>query len=239
MLPIVTTGQVNKGFNYGDLIIDLSDYAKKKDTVSKTELESLTSVVANKLDIEPQHKHHIDDIKQLAAALDGKYDTSKKYSYTTILSDSQKISYLESPKLGTMELVKNAESDGYKFYVDEGSGDLMIVLDDILIGTYSKSTHNWSFGGLNMDSLVDGNLLMSEISSHDSRVQELETQVAEMNTKIASVQAQLSEVNTSLVNYMLKTDAVLQNHYDALLMLCQKHELIDNNTTDGSNITPA
>ena len=67
MLPIFTTSQVKDGIDTGDLLIDLTEYMKKKDGATKTELESLVSVVAGKLDAEPQHKHHIDDIKQLAS----------------------------------------------------------------------------------------------------------------------------------------------------------------------------
>ena len=103
MLPVFTTGQVKDGIDSGDFMIDLSDYMKKKDGATKTELQTLTDIVSNKLDASPQHKHHIDDIKQLETALASKYDTSQKYSYNVILSDSEKIPYLEAPKVGTHE----------------------------------------------------------------------------------------------------------------------------------------
>ena len=69
MLPVFTTGQVIDGVDSTDLLIDLSSYMKKKEGATKTELETLTAVVANKLDATPQHKHHIEDIKQLQSAL--------------------------------------------------------------------------------------------------------------------------------------------------------------------------
>ena len=76
MLPVFTTTQVKDGIDIGDLMLDLSDYMKKKDAATKTDINALTAALANKLDATPQHKHQIDDIKQLQNALDGKLDTS-------------------------------------------------------------------------------------------------------------------------------------------------------------------
>ena len=154
MLPIFTTTQVKDGIDSGDLMIDLSEYIKKKDAATKLELSSLTSVVANKLDAEPQHKHHIQDIKDLQEELQSKYDTSEKYSFNTIISDIDKIPYIEAPKIKMLEIARDQnDSMGYKFYVDESSGDLMICSDDILLANYSKSTNNWSFGGVSLDNI--------------------------------------------------------------------------------------
>ena len=69
MLPVFTTQQVKDGITSGDFMIDLSDYMKKKDAATKVDLNNLTSVVANKLDKEPQHNHHISDIKELQEVL--------------------------------------------------------------------------------------------------------------------------------------------------------------------------
>jgi hypothetical protein len=166
MLPLFTTGQVKDGVDSGDLLIDLSEYIKKKDAATKTELSTLTSVVANKLDAEPQHKHHIQDIKDLQEELQSKYDTSEKYSYNTILSDSEKIPYLEYPKIKMLEIVKdNNDSMGYKFYVDEASGDLMICSDDILLANYTKSTNNWSFGGVSLNNIANVSHVNTEINN--------------------------------------------------------------------------
>ena len=57
------------------------------------------------------------------------------------------------------------------------------------------------------------------------------TDISTNETKINSVE---SIVNT----YIAKTDAVLKNHYDALLMLCQKHGMVDGDTNDGDKVTP-
>ena len=230
MLPVFTTGQVKDGIDIGDLMINLDDYMKKKDAATKVELATLTAVVANKLDAEPQHKHHIDDIKQLETALAGKYDTSEKYSYSVILSDSEKIPYLEAPKVGIMEIAKDRTSTGYKFYVDDSNGDLMIVSDgDVLIGTYSKSTGNWILGGINL----------SEISSGIGSITELNNRVQENSIDIASEAAKITGLMATVTEYMAKTDAVMKNHYDALLALCEKHGMVDSNTGDGDQITPA
>ena len=90
MLPIYTTGQVQNGITPGgDLMLDLSDYMKKKDAekLATTEaLEALSDIVSGKLDSSPQHKHHIEDVKQLEEALNSKYDKSEKYSHNVILN---------------------------------------------------------------------------------------------------------------------------------------------------------
>ena len=191
MLPL-TTHQVNDGVDAGDFMIDLTDYMKKKDAATKSELNTLTEILANKLDATPQHKHDIADVKDLQEELDSKYDTSKKYSYNVILSDSEKIPYLEAPRVGRIDISCNAGTDGYIFYVDPASGDLMITLNDVLIGSYSIAAGKWSF----------------------------ETDTTAVETKIDSVEDIINQ-------YIAKTDAVLKNHYDAILLLCQKHGMID------------
>ena len=218
MLPIHTVQGVKDGISTG-MIIDLSEYLKKVDGVSKDEFESLEITVGGKLDREPMHKHHIEDIRQLQNSLDSKYDKGEKYSYNVILSDSEKIPYLEAPKIKQFEIVQDQNSeDGYQFYVDDASGDLMIVLNDILIGTYTKSTNSWSFGGINMNMLVDGQLLLSQLSTRQQEINQLHNEYQE---------------------YVAKTDAILKNHYDALIMLLQQHDMVDTNPSDGSNVSPA
>ena len=196
MLPISTVQGVKDGISTG-MIIDLSEYLKKTEGVSKEEHAELENVVANKLDATPQHNHHIEDIKQLQNVLNGKYDKSEKYSYNVILNDSEKIPFFENPKMQLIEIVPDRDSDGYTFYVDEKSGDLMIVFNSVLIGSYSKAGNKWLLKGM-----------------------EPENYLAQINSKI-----------TELEN-------VLQNHYQALMILCEKHDMVDTNTDDGSNITP-
>ena len=228
MLPIFTTGQIKDGVDAGDFMIDLSDYLKKKDGATKTELQTLTEVVASKLDASPQHKHDMRDIKDLREVLEGKFDTSQKYSYNVILSDSEKIPYLEAPKIETLELAANSESIGYKFYVDDSSGDLMVVSDDdILIATYIKSTGNWRFGGLT--DVLDNHYEALNAVCHATLINI--NNIEENKTKITSMENVLNE-------YIAKTDAILKNHYDALLVLCEKHGMVDGDGDAGNNITP-
>ena len=238
MLPVFTTGQVKDGVDSGDLMIDLSDYMKKKDGATKTELQTLTDIVSNKLDASPQHKHHIEDIKQLETALASKYDTSQKYSYNVILSDSEKIPYLEAPKVGTLEIVANSESIGYKLYVDDSSGDLMVVSDDILIATYIKATGNWILGGVNLSEVGDISAVQSTINEIQATVAEHDTHIKDNAVDIVSSDAKINALTAKLDEYISKTDAVLKNHYDALLVLCEKHGMVDGDGDGGNNITP-
>ena len=231
MLPIFTTGQVKDGIDIGDLKIDLSDYMMKKDAATKKEVEELTAVVANKLDAEPQHKHHIEDIKQLETALASKFDTGEKYSYTTIISDIETIPYLEAPKIKILSIGDMETENSYKFYVDDSNGDLMIVLNDMLIGTYVKSSNNWILGGVNMNDLnISG--INDKVLEHDGMIQTNSVNITDNLGKINALTASLNE-------YITKTDAILKNHYDALIELCEKHGMIDSNTSDGDQITPA
>ena len=244
MLPL-TTQQVKDGVDAGDFMIDLSDYMKKKDGATKSELNTLTEILANKLDATPQHKHDIADVKDLREELDSKYDTSKQYSYNVILSDSEKIPYLEAPRVGRIDISCNAGTDGYIFYVDPASGDLMITLNDVLIGSYSIAAGKWSFE-------TDTSEIDNSIASLDKRIGNNEivlenhyealtavcgatlkniTDIADNGTKITSLEAALND-------YVAKTDAVLKNHYEAILLLCQKHGMVDGDGTDGDNISP-
>ena len=203
MLPVFTTTQVKDGIDSGDLMLDLSDYIKKKDAATKTDINTLTAALAGKLDATPQHKHQIDDIKQLQNALDGKLDKGERYSHSMILSDVEKIAYIEAPRVKQLDISANNGIDGYIFYVDPASGDLMITLNDVLIGSYSIAAGKWSF----------------------------ETDTSEMETKINSVEDIINQ-------YVAKTDAVLKNHYDAILLLCQKHGMVDGDGDGASNISP-
>ena len=287
MLPLFTTGQVKDGIDTGDLMLDLSDYMKKKDAATKTELETLTAIVANKLDAEPQHKHHMEDIKDLNEELQSKYDKGTKYSYNVILSDSEKIPYLENPKIKTMEISTSRDANGYRFYVDSNSNDLMITLNDVLIGYYSKSSGKWSFetdtSGIestltNQSQTIkslsnsmskntsDISTMDTKINSLDSRVEDNEnvlanhyealdavcnatlTNISDIKRNTNAITAcgdvinenmtKINSVETIINSYIEKTDAVLKNHYDALLLLCQKHGMVDSNTNDGDNISP-
>ena len=238
MLPVFTTDQVKDGVDTGDLLIDLSEYMKKKDGATKTELDSLTAVVANKLDVEPQHKHHIDDVKQLQSALDGKFDKTERYAHNTILSDVDKIAYIEAPKVQHLEVAMNSTVEGYNFYVDDASGDLMILSpSSVLIATYSLASNSWTFGGVSLNEIANAN--SSFAGSVGAAVTEHEHLISENSIDIVSNQAKIAAVQASLNEYIAKTDAILKNHYDALIELCEQHHMIDSNTGDGNIITPS
>ena len=345
MLPIATVQGVRDGISTG-MIIDLSEYLKKTEGVSKEEMQSLESVVANKLDIEPQHTHHIEDIKQLNNVLNGKYDKGEQYSYNVILSDSEKIPYLENPKITLMELVQNKEHDGYKFYVDESNGDLMIILNDVLIGHYSKSGNKWVLNGitetlqnsmnnyatkdhvhedyatinhvhedyatktmldeqtlienvniktkineleavvqnnfasvnhthktLDNDLTINGTIGAKKLTSNTMTFESIDANAGKCSisgTDIWKVQKnswmyiyKILSLSQSLIvdenatvrkNLNVKEsltlngwdvetkikelEAILQNHYQALMLLCEKHGMVDTNTGDGDKITP-
>ena len=218
MLPIFTTGQVKDGVDTGDFMIDLSDYIKKKDAATKTELSELTSVVANKLDAEPQHKHHIQDIKDLQEVLQGKFDTSEKYSFNTLISDIDKIPYIEAPKIKMLEIARDQyDSMGYKFYVDESSGDLMICSDDVLLANYTKSSNSWSFGGVNVNNISTHQEVLENHTEALNAVCNATlvniNNIGENATKISNVE---SIINTSLTNHQ----EILENHSEALNAVC-------------------
>ena len=284
-------------------MIDLSEYMMKKDAATKTELDSLSAIVANKLDATPQHKHDISDVKDLREELDSKYDTSKKYPHNVILSDVDTIAYIESPKVQRLEVAMNSAVDGYNFYVDDSNGDLMIVSpSSTLIATYSIASNSWNFGDVNINDVTTHQEVLenhtealtavchatlvniNDLKETNTKVSAVETRIDEhipqSNASITShqevlenhtealtavchatlvnindiaaqarglqdVSLELTETNTkittveSIINdYIAKTNAVLKNHYDALLALCEKHGMVDSNTGDGDQITP-
>ena len=294
MLPIQTVEGVLNDMSTGS-IIDLSEYLKKTEGVSKTELDELKVVISNKLDVEPQHKHHIDDIKQLANELNSKFDKGERYPHNTILNDTEKISYLEAPKIELLELVKDKESEGYKFYVDESNGDLMITLNGVLIGSYSIASGKWSWESngnyadadhnhdakysdinhnhddkyaevghthntINNALTVTGNLTANELtitggymtgpcfSANSEKLTvtqhlncenagayfcETVTMDSDLIVRNENVMAKIAALQTKIT----EMEAVLQNHYQALVLLLEKHEMIDMDTSDGANIT--
>lgn len=224
MLPIFTTGQVKDGVDTGDLMLDLSDYMKKKDGATKIELNNLSAVVANKLDATPQHNHHIEDIKQLQSLLDAKYDKGEKYPYNTILSNPEKISYLEAPTVERLNI------NGYIFYVDT-NGDLMITLNDVLIGSYSNVSGKWSFE-------TDTTEIDNVLENHGEALNAVCNATLKNITDISTNHTKINSVESIIHEYIAKTDAVLKNHYDALLLLCEKHGMVDGDGDSGNNISP-
>jgi chromosome segregation ATPase len=76
--------------------------------------------------------------------------------------------------------------------------------------------------------ISDINTCAANITANQTKITTVETR---LETKFDSCESLINE-------YIAKTDAVLKNHYDALLTLCQKHGMVDSNPNDGSNVTP-
>ena len=53
-----------------------------------------------------------------------------------------------------------------------------------------------------------------------------------------SLPGHLTVKGTNILSKITELENILKNHYDALLILCQKHGMVDSNTSDGSNVTP-
>ena len=46
-------------------------------------------------------------------------------------------------------------------------------------------------------------------------------------THVTNIKTKINEIET-----------ILKNHYDALMLLLEKHDMVDTNNSDGSNVTP-
>ena len=299
MLPVFTTTQVKDGIDSGDLMLDLSDYMKKKDAATKTDINALTAALANKLDATPQHKHQIDDIKQLQNALDGKLDKGERYPHNQILSDVEKIAYIEAPRVKQLDISANNSIDGYIFYVDPASGDLMITLNDVLIGSYSIAAGKWSFDENEYASADHTHTTFNEATTFNKQVLSNEFAsangiaaikiggdymtiqtycnsggglfVEQMRNDKKTVRRRLNLIDgygntefpgkltvngattlkgdvtmnnnltvsgTNILTKISEIETILKNHYDAILLLCQKHGMIDGDGDEGNNISP-
>ena len=134
--------------------IDLSGYATTATTNQMTlSIEDLKQKVANKLNSNPiDHNHSISQIDQLEQQLNNKLSIPEseetKYSYKTLLKDWDEISYLESVKIPKLDIALDKNTSGYVFNVD-GSGDLLISYNDIVIAMYNKAKQTWNFNGIN------------------------------------------------------------------------------------------
>ena len=138
--------------------IDLSGYATKTDTATKSELNDLKAIVANKLDSNPvNHTHSIQQITELETKLSNKLNIpssdESKYSYNTILKDWSKIPYLESVKIPQLDITDDITKSGYILSVDS-TGDLLITLNDVVIASYNKAAASWILQGTNLKDFI-------------------------------------------------------------------------------------
>ena len=134
--------------------IDLTNYALKTDTATKVDLEALKTTVANKIDKEPQHHHKISEIDELQTELNSKYDLTQKYSYNVILSDSEKIPYLENTKILTLDITKSNTESGYVFKVDSSTGDLQILKNNVIIMSYNSALSHWIINDIDLNNFI-------------------------------------------------------------------------------------
>ena len=218
MLPVFTTQQVKDGIgecasphngaDHSDLMLDLSDYMKKKDVATKSDLETL--------DKQSQHKHIIDDVDQLQTVLDTKFNKN----------NVEQIPFIERPRVEVLEVSENKNVWGYRFYVNS-SGNLVIISpNDVEIASYSNSSSKWSFE-------TDLTEINNTLNSHAETLNNVQNS---LQTKINSVESIINELraaNGTFAEYITKTDAVLKNHYDALVLLCEKHEMVGDESPDG------
>ena len=139
--------------------IDLSGYATTATTNQMTlSIEDLKQKVANKLNSNPiDHNHSISQIEQLQQKLDNKLSIPEseetKYSYKTLLKDWDEISYLKDVKVSMLDIAVDKSTSGYVFSVD-GSGDLLITFNEVVIAYYVKASQKWYFGEIDLSSFV-------------------------------------------------------------------------------------
>ena len=134
--------------------IDLSNYALSSETATKVDLEALQTIVAKKLEREQMHSHSIAEVDHLQIELNCKYDISKQYSYAAILSDSEKIPYLEDIKVKQLDITTDNTSSDYIFKVDSSSGDLLIYNNSVCILSYNKALGHWIFGSTDLNEFM-------------------------------------------------------------------------------------
>ena len=130
MTYLLTCKQIDSGV--GDIAetltnINVEDFAKKSEVATKEELNTLSGVVANKLDSSPIHHHDIADIDQLATVLGDKLDRTQRYNYSSLISDPEKIDYLDALKTPSITLSPCKQLSLYSFELDANNNDLKIL----------------------------------------------------------------------------------------------------------------
>ena len=137
----------------GDVLVklDLSNYPTKDTVATKVDVEGLRqSLEALK---NTSHQHYISDVKELKAELDSKLNKTDKVSYKAILTDPEKIEYLENVKIDVVDICQTKDNTGYKIYTDKNNGTLNIVdSNNVVIASYNK-TH-WIINGVDLNKFI-------------------------------------------------------------------------------------
>ena len=253
MLPVFTTEQVIDGVDSTDLLIDLSSYMKKSE--AKEEYYNKVSIDSKLAAIEPD-AGKIEKIDN-DLTINGNLSIDGTLNGYTIGATNKGANYKNKKFIpavvddGVMEIGKyidfheyadaNASEQDYKVRLESNNGRLItsgdvVVKGQLKIGgleikpdgdTYAACHVNGEqFWGCNSESDVMG-VYKPLIITQDLRTESNMIVDNKLTVKNTDILAKITEIET-----------ILKNHYDALLVLCQKHGMIDSNTNDGSNITP-
>ena len=171
---MISTSQVNDGV-IEITKIDTTKFALKSETATKEELQTLSSAVAGKLDSSPIHHHDIADIDQLQTALNDKLSSSQRYSYASLISNPEKIDYLDELKTTELEISASKTDNGFKIITDN-NGDLLIMLGNVCVARYDSSSSQWLFSNVNINEVL---------ANHHDAIEALSNGVAPSETSYA------------------------------------------------------
>ena len=108
---------------------------------------------------------------------------------------------------------------------------MILAPDYLLIAIYSKSAGKWNFE-------TDTTEIDSVLENHGEALNAVCNATLKNITDISTNHTKINSVESIINTYVAKTDAVLKNHYDAILLLCQKHGMIDSEPNDGDKVSP-
>ena len=139
-------------------------------------------------------------------------------------SESQQIADHLKNRNSVVVNLKRVTSDQAKRIIDFLSGCIYAIggtMQKIGVGIYLCTPKNVNVQGK-----------ISEDNKEEKKITLLDVNG---NT---SLPGDLTVNGTNVLAKITEMEAILKNHYDALLILCQKHGMVDSNTGDGSNVTP-
>lgn len=150
---LFTVKQIKNGIGMGWNSVNLEDFAKKVDVPTKQEFNVLAQAMGDKLDKSPPHNHEITEIIELANTLNNKLDSTKKYNYSSLLSNPEAIEFLTTLKTTKLKIA-NDESGSYYFDVDS-VGDLRLIHNDVVIANYDSTNSKWIIGGIDIKDVLE------------------------------------------------------------------------------------
>jgi len=173
MTYLLTCKQIDSGV--GDIAetltnINVEDFAKKSEVATKEDLNTLSGIVANKLDSSPIHHHDIADIDQLATVLGDKLDRTQTYNYSSILSNPEEINYLNQLKTPSIILSPCKQLSLYSFELDSNNNLKILYVGSnpsITIASYNLSSAAWVFGSYNIGEVLQNHHDAIELLSNN------------------------------------------------------------------------